>query len=253
MSNITAADNESDLVAPNDGTSPARNLTMADLYTVGSLILFNSSGMRGYITSINNERATCDVRYKLEQNRIEENVSFNDITLTHIGNNSTRRGTNRNASLPPSVNDEDNTFASEDYKLLQNAITTSLTYYSKRRPTSTNDVPPPHPLIGYLHSGKEKPKGWICNVVRQADPNHNTNAEQTALDQQRKKRTHLDSPKILHFFTIMMFIVNSGMNQYAGPFKGASALLCHGFGINRKSRFDIVDRLINNDFATRKI
>ena len=50
-----------------------------------------------------------------------------------------------------------------------------------------------------------------------------------------------------------MFIVNSGMNQYAGPFKGASALLCHGFGINCKSRFDIVDRFIVNDFATRKI
>ena len=253
MSNSIASDDDACPAVPTTqsddaNTSTAASIAMHDIFTVGTLVTFKNTGLRGYVIAIHeddDDDITCSVQYELERNRIEHDVSFCELNITAMGDTSSRSGTNRHATLPPSaaLNAARSNNAHDvvpEYENMKRAIKLSSSFYSRLN----CDPNTKHPLKEFLLSGKNKQKGWLREIFKKMDKNRKDKPLAAILC------TNLTNEEAM-VLNIMSFIITA-FDPCHGIMKGAIFLLTHAFGIHMNTRTNLIRKFIHNDFSVER-
>ena len=233
-------------------SSTAHSITLKDIFSVGSLVIFKSNGLRGYITEINEHAEMCDVRYELD-NQMEYDVELASIKLSTVFHSATRSGCNRHATLPPSASTNTNTAAPgtstiiASYNHLKDAFKKSPSFINQTLSTANGNLQ--HPLVEYLSTGRKKGKGWLRKIIKKVFIKSYPKNEQMQPIQAGSDLT-LREKAMLNMMTSLL----SGYSPYSGPAKGYSKLISHAFGIHKNTRLGIYKRSIDHNFSNiRKV
>ena len=275
-----------------NNSSIALSLSTRDLFSVGLLVTFVSSGLRGYIIDFDDdddddaedEDVTCTVRYELD-NRVENFVSLRDIAVTNVGHTQSRSGMNRYATLPPSAAHAGNSSSSTAsvsgapaaapataplvidnealavYDNMKEALVQSATFSSKVSIVTLycNDDDSnvlQHPLIEFLRiNGDGKEKGWLRKIIKNVEESNNNNHANTntTANNDNEMKAGSDLTEMQKSVLNLMSSLLSGYSSHEGPTKGHSTLICNAFAIHRNSRMKLYERFIQNDFKNKRV
>ena len=263
--------------------SPALSITTRHLFSVGTLVTFVTSGLRGYIIGFNDDDddesddddddITCSVRYELD-NTIENFVRLSDITVTNVGQTENRSGLNRHVTLPPSAASAGNsnstsgsnatrrgtqnthtsamtTNADADtvdvYNSMKVALTQSITFASK--------VPPAVYLYNDLQNFPPQHPliEFLCKYGEGKekgwlckitnDNDNNVNAIKPGSELTEKQK---------NIFNLMISLM-SGYDSNCGLAKGHSGKICHAFAVHLNSRLNLYKKYIENNFSNKRV